>query len=58
LQAAPQGIPDSVPSSTDGPTGKEMPADGKRSGAHVAVKREAQTSSPTKTKTKKSRNVK
>jgi formamidopyrimidine-DNA glycosylase len=58
LQAAPQGIPDGVPSSTDGPTGKEKPTEAKRSGARVAVKREAQTSSQTKTKTKRSRNVK
>jgi len=59
-----RGIPDDVPSSTNGYTGKdpltepEKSSEGKQSGARVAVKREAQTSSPTKTKTKKSRNVK
>jgi formamidopyrimidine-DNA glycosylase len=52
LQTATQGIPDNVPSST------KKSAEGKQSGARVAVKREAQTSSTTKTKTKKSRNLK
>jgi hypothetical protein len=62
LQTALQGIPDDVTSSTDGYTGKypstepEKTVGGKRSGARVAVKREAQTSSPTKTK--RSRNLK
>jgi hypothetical protein len=61
LQTALQGIPDDVPSSTDGCTGKdpltepEESAEGKRSGARVAVKREAQTSSAMKTK--RSRNL-
>jgi formamidopyrimidine-DNA glycosylase len=62
LQNARQGIPDDVPSSTKGYSGKgpliepEKSAEGNRSGARVAVKREAQTSSPTKTK--RSRNPK
>ena len=57
LQTALAGIPDDVRSSTtNGYTGKgqltepEKSAEGKRSGARVAVKREAQTASPTKTK--------
>lgn len=51
LQIAHQGIPDGMPSSTCGSAGKEKMSEAKRSGARVG-------SSPTKTKTKKSRNVK
>jgi formamidopyrimidine-DNA glycosylase len=60
LQTASQGIPDGVPSSTDVSTGnKEKPAEDKQSGARVTpVKREAETSSPLKTKIKRSRSVK
>jgi formamidopyrimidine-DNA glycosylase len=58
MQTAPQDIPNGVPSSTAGSIKKEKAAEGKRSGARVVVKREAQTSPPIKTKTKRSRNLK
>jgi formamidopyrimidine-DNA glycosylase len=49
MQTVIQSTPDNVPSST------KKSAEGKRSGARVAVKREAQTSSTTKTKAKRSK---
>jgi formamidopyrimidine-DNA glycosylase len=55
LQTALQGISASS-TGKDPLTEPDKSAEGKRPGAHVAVKREAQTSSPTKTK--RSRNLK